>query len=843
MKVGGWEIKNVKEKFNKEKLKEQLRAKLRSFFKGKEDNIVSSPKEKNVIFRSLFLLLGTVYWIYCQGSERFRIIFFNFLNDLKATQIAIEFIKHSLKLILLVIITIFIAVIFSVLHANFAPTISDELIKNLLTAYITGMTALLGILFALYSVGFQITTARYSSKVTEYINQERVGRFFFQLLVFTTIAILFVLILQNTTDIPLVYGFLGTTFLTTFCLLGILTYKDDYITKLKPRSIFQLIYNQNFNDLELVNKYDSPEISGFRLTKHPRVKSFRLSFPIHKSWSILSALQKNTQSRIKIHKILFNDLAKTNSFEDASFGITALGYTLIKYSEIKPYIEKDVAWWFPRFEEIVKSDDPSMFPIKANYESQGIGILHQTKINFNWLEDEIVKELERIQNDDELLSHNEITNALIYSYEIILSGKYEKTNLGYEKKMKGLFELQNFELFEKILKLYFQLGAKIKEDGIKANYINTLGEIKTTITDGFSTRYFPGKLKDWRPSFEANVKKLYKVKRETDMDEWKQPEHFNYLLTESWREINVEKIVEGKYITTPEWLLGDLLKNAIKTEAEMESKYTKMLLTHIISLTSSGDKYYSNNLSLLILHLFNQLISSNKWSELNQIVVEYRVELFKSLATIDSESFVNLELRDPIDFGLFTSLVERQKEAYKFYLTLFFLTQIYMSANVDKTNIPSIVKLARRPLIIGSLAYLVSELDQDSYYLDEALKHLESLYGEKLTSVMSETKDILTNVGTATLSQVIWDEANRYRGYYRDVINSIFELPPRYETHGSGLYGFTSTQTVEHPSAFIRQMAVFRLSDMDECYEGFVEYLEKREQIKKLISVLKGKKT
>lgn len=835
-------FKNFKKFLTKESIKELLRDKLRKFFEEK-DFILSSPKDKNIILLVLFLCLGLLYKLTYQIAENLRLGFFNFLNELKIIEIAFEFIKHSRKLILLLLISLGSFIFIDVFCKSFYPNINVELIKNLLTAYVGGITAILGIIFALYSVGFQITTAIYSSKVAEYVNQERVGRFFFQILVFTGVSTLVLLIFQNTTDIPLIFSFLCATFLTIFSLLGILIYRDDYITKLRSKSIFQLIYNQNYNDFELINKYNSPEVASFRLIQHPKVKSFRINFPIHKSWSVLSTLQKNIQSRIKVHKILFKDLIKNNSYEDASFGITTLGYTLIKYIEIKPYIDKDLAWWFPRYEEIVKSEDFSMFPIKANYEAQGIGMLHTTKVNYDWLEDEIIDELERIQNNDKLITHPEIISSLIFCYEIILPGKYEKTLLGYEKKIKGIFELQNYVLFERVLNLYFQLGSKIKDDTLKPNYINTLGQIKTVIADGFSIRHFPGKLKDWKVGFEANIKRLFKTKSENEIIPWKQPQYFHSIFIEYWNEIQVEKIVEGKYITTQDWLVLEVLEAAKIKEKEIVDKYTNTLLNHIVSLTSIGDKYYSNNLSLLILHLFNQLISQNQWAKLSTIISKYNVELFKSFITIERESFLNLELRDPIDFGLFASMVNRRKAEFKFYLTLFFLTQIHMSVNIDKSNISKVVNLARRPLIVGSLAYLISELDSDFYFVNEVVKHLEGLYVGNLPDIMFQTKDILKGMETISLSQIIYDEANRYRTYYRRIINSIIDLPPKYETHGSGLYGFTSTQTVEHPSVFIRQLASFRLADMDECYEGFIEWLEKREEIKKVILIIKNKKT
>lgn len=839
MKIGQI-FQRIKESLNKEKLNELLKTRIRNFFSEKE-HIVYSPKNHNRILKILFLIEGKIYKFFVNNKERFRVYFFNFLNDLKTLEIVKEILWHSRKLTLILVIFLFLGILISIYPEKFLVTISTELIKAILTAYIGGITALLGIIFALYSIGFQITTAIYSSKVTDYINQERVGRFFFQILVFSAIFILILLISQNAIAIPLVYAFWGATFLTILSLLGILIYKDDYITKLKPRSIFQLIYNQNYWDLEFANHYDSPNIRSFRLIKHPRVRSFRLSFSFHKSWSILTTLQKNTQSRIKIHKILFKDLIKNKSYEDASFGIIAFGYTLVKYAGIKPYIETDLAWWYPRYQEIVTSEDMSTFPIKANYEAQGVGLLHTTKINYSWLEDEILDELEKIQNDDQLVKQTEIGNALVACYELILAGKFEKTELGYEKNIKGLFELQDFETFDKVLTLFFGLGPKLQDETVKAAYLNALGEVKTVITDGFSDRHFPGKLTGWKNEFENNVRKLFKCNNQTQIFSWKQPKYIHELLLEHWNEIQVEKEVEDKYITSPEWLVRELLELCRNQEKEKVDKYTAQLLKYIITLISSGDKYYTNNLSLVTLHLFNQLIYQDKWLNLEKIIKDYSKDLMKSFIMIDNDSFLNLELREPIEFGLLNAIVKRKKVEFRFYLTLFFLTQINMLSGIDRSNVSATIKFARRPLMIGALAYLISELDQDPFFIREVVNHCETLFIANLANIMEQAKDLLKGMSISTLSQVIYEEVSRYHPYYREVINSIFDLPPRYETQGSALYGFSSTATVEHPSSFIRELASFRLSDMDECYEGFVEWLQKREEVKKLTKLLNNK--
>lgn len=827
-----------------EKIKNRIAEKLNNVFSEK-DYIPIVERKKPWIVAKFLLITGLIYHFYKTTQERFRISLYKLRDDFTNLQILYEIGLHSRKLLLLIALTFIIpssVYLFTQQHLGFS--LAPDSIKTLLLAYFAAVTALLGIIFAFYSVGFQISTSKFSSEVTDYLNQEKVGKFFFNLLVIAGVFSLVTLIVQYGVNFPLTIPFWIATFLVIFSLLGILIFKDDYITKLKSRSIFSQIYNENLRAIKQVNQYHNPRIRSFVLTRNPNIQSFKLHLQTRDSWSIVMTQQKNISRRLKIHSVLFRDLIREGSIDDASYGIIVLGYFVDAYIEIKHFIDSDRPWWFPSYQDIVSADDMSMFPLKANYEAKGIGRMGVTKSKKNWLEDKVIEQLESIQNDVELMKQPRIANALIHAYETILAGRFEKTNLGLQKTVRGVYELQDFELAERVYGLFFALGEKITDESVKGEYINTLGQIKTVAADGFSLRGFPGKLDDWKPQFKTHITALLqeeKTQSKASIVKLKLPKYFHQLLTDYLERLKVEEFAEGKLITPETWLIEELMKYAEAKEKETREKFLFSLLDGMFNLwEQSTDISMKNNFNLIVFGLFNQLISSNEWEFLEKIITKYKVKLFKLLIHIDSGNFIELELREPIEFGVFNALVVRRKVIFDFYAGLFFLTQIHLGTKIDRSDMTQVLKLARRPMMLGALAYVVSELDDDFHYVKKVTELAEPLFpNTDLGTLFELTKDMKVGLGTSTLYQIIYEEANRYRPYYRDIINSIFDLPPDWITHGGPPFGMSSTQTVKHKSSFIRDLASFRLADMEECFDGYVEWLKKREQIKKLISILR----
>ena len=831
MNVNLNEVRNNAEKYVIDKLS--------SFF-SERDRVLIIERKKPWIVWKIYLLLGLLYHLYKTKQEGARIFWNNFRDSFVNIQILYEVIFHSRKLLILTLVILLVssAYYFHIFPNSYLP-LSNSIIVSLLTAYFAGVTALLGIIFAFYSVGIQISTSKFSSEVIDYINREKVGQFFFKLLVISGLFSLSVLILQYIVSFPLVIPFVIATFLVVTSLLGILIFKEDYLVKIKPDNLFDQLCDENIRALKLINHYNTPDIKSFSLVSNINISSFKLYLRSWSSWSLVMAQQKKTNQRLRIHEHLFNDLIRASSIDDASHGIKMLGYLMDSYIEIKHFIDTDRCWWFPSYQDFVSAEDMGMFPIKSNYESMGIGKLGVPKSDLDWFEDKIIKQIGKIQNNTEIIKNPQIMSALIYTYETIMAGRFQKTILGLEKKVRGVYESQYFELSERVFGMFIELGEKVTDQNGMSDYINALGNIKTVMMDGFSLRHFPGKVVDWHDEFTRNIVALAGKKKVCDKEtiiNKKLPKYFFDLFADYRDRLDVELQVEGNLITPISWLEKELVKNVEQEEDLLKEKFLNILLEGTYCLwDKSSEISLKKNINLILFGLLNQLISSGSWTLIEKTIIKYRVEFLKIFLEIKSDDFFELELREPIEFGTFSALVRKDKTVFDFYCGLFFMSQIQLNTTTNPKDLTKMLKLARRPLMLAALAYVVSELEDDPHYVSKVTDMCESLFvNAELSKIFKLTKDAKVGLGISTLFQVINEESNRYRPFYREIINSILELPADWASNGAGI---ALSQTVIHKSNFIRKLASYRLADMEECFDGYVEWLEKREQMNKLVNI------
>src|SRR3990172_9861364 len=134
------------------------------------DSKLDVNKPPHLLIKFPSLLFGHFYSRYKNREEKLRVWFFNFFDSVSNTRIVYEIVYHSRGLIFTLALLAAISFIPYFYFFNYPVLIDQNLINSLLIAYVGGTTAILGIIFALYSVGFQTTTERFSSNVTEYLN-------------------------------------------------------------------------------------------------------------------------------------------------------------------------------------------------------------------------------------------------------------------------------------------------------------------------------------------------------------------------------------------------------------------------------------------------------------------------------------------------------------------------------------------------------------------------------------------------------------------------------------------------------------------------------------------------
>ncbi|NQS89776.1 hypothetical protein HQ584_08320 [Patescibacteria group bacterium] len=786
--------------------------------------------------------IGFLYYQYKRVEEYTRVRAFNLTKKISQIRIIFEVLYHSRMLIYLLVL-IFGSVPLFVLNPSLFTQITVKDINQILTVYAGGLIALLGIIFALYSVGFQTTTEKFSTDVTDYLNSEEVSRFLFKLMAFSSLFSLANLVIQSFYSDPVYILLIPSTMLVMASLLAVLIFKDDFINKLKPKQVFQRLYRENISTLRVVNAYDNPPINSFRSCKTRNVRSFKLYLPTLSSWSLIGYSQKNFSERLDICFNLYNDLIKDNKIEDATFGILSSAYLFSEYISVKHFIDTKFGWWFPETSELVKSDNPSDLTLKLNYEAQGIGRFSRKVKKDDWVEGKILHFLKRIQDNTNFKIYPLIGNSLINAYEVIMAGTFTRRTKGYERNLLGSIENQYEDMSKKAFQQYMDLGNKLCGiEDCTGNFINTFAQIKTSMMDGFNNRYYPGKLNKWKSSIKLKLRLLIKehklIVTKEEVISWKLSKYFNMKFLDLLEKLEIECLVEGHIITDKTWLAKDFLEKIEQEEAKVFAGYVDLIIPSMVALSKTEDSTYKNYVGGIILSIFNQLINQNKWKNVRETIKRYKKELLVLFISIDIDAFIETELRNQIDHGIFSSLVKREKSVYFFYLGLFNLTQFHLSQVMDRTNNHAILETLRRPLVLGGLAYLVSELDQDSYYISTFTHQAEYFTNnQKVEDLYQQLIEIEKRSGFEYFNERLAEDT-RYRHFYRHVINSISELPKDYIARGGPPFGMSSTETVKHDSTFIRKMAAHRSSDMRKCQEGYVEWLKKRRQIQKLIEVL-----
>lgn len=173
-------------------------------------------------------VIGYIYYRYKRFEESFRIQAFKITKSLSQSSILYEVVYHTRSIIILLLL-VFGGVSLFLLNPELFKQIEAKDVNQILMVYAGGLIALLGIIFALYSVGFQTTTEKFSTDVTDYLNKEKVARYLFNLMTLASLFSLGNLVIQSFYKDPIFILFVPSTLLVMASLLAVLIFKDDYI--------------------------------------------------------------------------------------------------------------------------------------------------------------------------------------------------------------------------------------------------------------------------------------------------------------------------------------------------------------------------------------------------------------------------------------------------------------------------------------------------------------------------------------------------------------------------------------------------------------------------------------
>lgn len=796
--------------------------------KRKKKYSYPGDESDNIFYQFFSRLFGFIYYQFQKKKEGFRVSSFKLQLRVKEYKIVNEIVRLSGEIISLIIIFIVVSFAIDLLISktsawligfnqlqgflnslSFIRVPGRDFIELFLEISIGAISAILGLLFALYAVGFQLSTDKYSSEVSDYVNEETVGSFYFKLLVFTDLLAISVLLRTEFFDYPEpIFSFAISCVMVVISLLGIIIFKSHYIVTIKPKHLFERLWGD--------------------IRENIKTASDKSSYK-YKSWSLVQHARNNARKSLQLLEHLFDDLLKLKNNSDVIYTPTVLAYIITEYAKNKKHIDKDNAWWFYQKHDLAKSGGSSETVIKLNYELQGTGPLYLPKPDFSWLEDHVLNLFQKIQlnaidNNPDLLGH------VIKSYQIILSGDYSKTNSG-EKKINGIYENQEIEIHEKFFKPFLDLYKNIVQQEDLNAYLNAYFTTGLVLVDGFEYKEYENIIK----SLVNDDKKLansWSFIENADI-----PAIFYGQLSDYWKRLELEQECEGKIVTPLANLEEEMLKDVKNKETELFKKFFGELLAHQeeVMLDLIRKKDYENCAHFIKIRFewISRLFYLNK----SNLANEFSQDISKCAAyilIIPKEILIKLELLEEIEKIIFQSILKKRKALFVELSKI--LSLIISVLNVNETNTDMFILRNRLIVILGGFLFLHSELEQNKKMLIEYVKIFEKSYRPGYFIKSIEILGDARNIGGIDLTtKLIHWETTKYHHWYTQIHHKILRMPKTYD-HVRFYSGMQ--EVANHSSKFIREISYGLANIEDESVEKFVEFVKKREEILKLVNIL-----
>jgi len=506
-----------------------------------------------------------------------------------------------------------------------------------------------------------------------------------------------------------------------------------------------------------------------------------------------------------------------------------------EYVDKKKYIDKDRTWWFPQYYKQVKSDNTTSLSIKLNYEIQGKGPLHIQAPNFNWFEDRTYELFQHMVSKINLIRErdNFIIN-LIKGYQIILTGEYVRDRKGrYIKETLGAYENQEIVIFEKFFAGFKELVDKIdlKNDSIITAYMNTYFAIGLAVMEGFDYKRYREIIKNL-----VNDKLNLSLTR-GELENKELPAIFYEKVLDYYDRLEIEQYCEGSIKTPKSWLIQEIISESQTEEKNLFEKYFKQLIEHqnIIIDRLYEDKQYKYLALFLKMRLewFSRLLYIGK-ADLAEEQSERIAEKIIYILDIPKNILIETEFLEGIEKLLFPTILESKLSLFGKLLKPLMLSLTILNSN--ETDIDRLVERNRITLIIGGFIYLTSEFKQDKKFLLEYVRNLEKIFRSGFFTYILELMANPKKLGGLNLTiKLIHSETTKYHHWFSQVLQKINDLPKTYDDvrFYSGLQ-----EVADHPSKFIREISYGLSFYEEECINAFVEWVKKREEIKKLIRLL-----
>lgn len=775
-------------------------------------NVVPSPvfsedKKPHPLSEKLSTSSAKAYRSFAYSQERTRIWKRSVGDDLLDQRIGLEILKYSKKLVgYLVLAVIFGSMLdWSYWHfikphlsniffvSTHFSSISTNDIQTGLTIYVGAISALLGLIFALYAVGFQLTTDRYSEDVTSFMNEEPVSNYFFSLLIFTDIFSIITLIkLQLVTTVP-VLSFLIATLLVILCLLGVVIFKKHYIESMKPVSVFRRIWQQNIRIFNIATAR-----SGYKT----------------KSWSIIGGSRKRSKKLLNIFGSLYDDLINTNKFDDASYGPLIIGKILREYLDNKRFINNDRGWWAEQRFEVPSGGDMSVEADMQNaYEIQGKGVYLTSSQDSEWFEKRSLDLLKTMRDSACAQNNATMISRVSEGYRQVLAGDREQNGDNDPKDVWGAWQNQEFFAFNQGLIDFLELvdQAGFGDSTYSTSIINDYFAIWITCVEKWDIKAAINATKEFYSGDQLEKSKKF-------LNDKSIPAEFRKLLIDYWQRLELEQRLEGKIVTPMEVLVEELaltidevLDKQSKSTIEKFLEHSDKTIDRLIE-----DKNYEYVGQFVKMQMM--VVSRLQYDDQSQLANMFAPSLAKNsryLLLLGREEIVELKLLDQCERGFFVAIMNDEIDLIKAYVKALLLVRQVIITGVTDQN--EVIKYHRQIMFWGAALYIISELKSDEPIVRDYVEFLDKLYPNgTLPKMIMLLKDL-------NLTELISWEVNRYNRWFLEISKKLKRELVEEPHHDAGEIGY-STRYV-HASGFIRSLAEWEYDISDRAIDSFAEWV------------------
>lgn len=768
-------------------------------------------------------LLGKIHRWGKNRLELRRIRRFEIQGEIKEHKILPEIFKYSKWILLYLLFASLLAIVTDAIFSQVigwlrgTSWLSDILsvpskgaIGDALTAYIAAVSALLGLIFALYAVGFQLTTDRYSEKVTSFISNERVSSYFFRFMVFTDLFAVIVYLKLVMFDTTPIFSFGLATLLVATSFLGIIIFKNHYIEIIKPESMFSRLRELIWDSMNVVSTPGSYT---------------------NKSWSLATHARRHAQSNMRTMEALYRDLTRkgidrSQNWTDAAFAPLTAGHLLQGYSSLRKFINVDKPWWTAQKYEKVKSSDMNMYTIKLQHELKGTGPLIVPQNHPLWFEDRMFSFLEEITKDVVNDDSGQIFMNVSDAYKTALIGDQQKQVDEPPKTLPGAWQNQEFDIFERGFTAFLELWKKIDICTHKAtvNYLNDYFMIVSELIEPWDIEGIMKIAESFYTGDQLNKSKKF-------LEDKDLPTFSRSVLKEYWERLEVEQELEGKIVTEKNHLLEEMKEVLTEKHSDLVDKYLIKAFddsTEIIKKLAGCKKHelLTNFVKMQMEWISHLLYADQK--DRADLYAQYVKDNSRYLLIVPQSVLEEEELLDQVEKGYFVSLIEERKDTFEAYSLA--VSIVMMKGNWQQTDQNQVMRNLKQSLIHGSLAFVLSELRQDSFWVVTFTKNVEGMFKP---GVFTKLLELVADIHDTR--DIYW-ESTRYMNWERFMLGKIKSEVKETWVHEDGEIGYGTEY--DHPSKFIRRLGDFDLLFNGRSKESYVEWLKKRQALKELLEVL-----